>query len=351
MTHEVFISFKNSGRDGKPTPDAREARRVYEALKGVGLKVFFSEESLAEAGKGNFSKSIEAALDGARILVLVASCREHIESQWVEAEWDSFLQDVRSGNKQGEMFILNCGGLRPTDLPLFLRRQQMFPAADLDKLVKFIASAMPARVTVEDVVKVSLHCLRPEQNEDKVYMLAVHAGSAQGRHHVTAYWGARSAKRLSSQMKAINVTAQEAAAEVEKARQEKLRGGYRSKPMAKIITPEARAQVLASLGIADAPPPGRKPDRKAAPVRTSRSGAKETHVEQPSPERARAPKVVAQKVKKVDPKKPEPKKAVVKKVAAKTVASRKVVAKKVLGKASLRAPHQASPKAPRKAAK
>lgn len=277
MKYDVFISFKNSGKDGKPTPDTNEARHLYEALKGIGLKVFFSEESLEDTGLGHFSKAIEAALDSARILVLVASCREHIESRWVEAEWDSFLHELRSGNKQGELYILNCGKLRSTDLPLFLRRQQMFPAADIKRLVRFIANAIPARKTIQQLVNVSLHCLRPERKEDKVYMLAVHTGTEVDRYHVTAYWGARSAKRLSSQMKAINATPEEASAVVEKSRQEKLRVGYRPKPIAKLITSEARSQILASLGISVAHAvPG---SRKGAHKPSSRSTKKDAVTE------------------------------------------------------------------------
>ena len=51
MSYDVFISFKNSGKDGKATPDATAARNVYNALKSAGMKVFFSEESLAEVIK------------------------------------------------------------------------------------------------------------------------------------------------------------------------------------------------------------------------------------------------------------------------------------------------------------
>lgn len=252
MTHDVFISFRSSGPDGSATPDASIAREVYKALKGIGLKVFFSEESLAEAGRGNFSKSIETALESARILVLVASCRENIVSRWVEAEWDSFLQDVRSGRKQGEMFILSCGTLNTADLPLFLRRQQMFRADSMDKLVRFVGNSLPQPAVLGHFIRVSLHCFHPEKEEDKVYLLTVHPGSIADSYHVTAHWGARSAKRLSSQMKAINVSAVTAKAEVAKAKQEKLRSGYAPAPHARILTPEARAHLAAALGLTQA---------------------------------------------------------------------------------------------------
>ena len=280
MKYDVFISFKRSGKNGLLTPDCAHARAVYEALMALGLKVFFSEESLAEEAQGNFSKSIQTALESARILILVASCREHIESRWVETEWDSFLQDLRSGNKQGEMFILNCGDLRPADLPLFLRRQQIFPADSLDRLVKFVGNAMPRRSSLRDFIRGSLHCFRPEKNEDKIYVLTVHPGSNEDSYHVTAYWGARTAKRLSSQIKAIDVSAEVAHLEVQRAKNEKLRSGYFPTPFAGILTNEARSRISAALGLPGAPRKagraravGSKPDRSSKPKQGTEGAA------------------------------------------------------------------------------
>jgi hypothetical protein len=251
MKYEVFISFKNSSTDGTATKDLHQARRVYECLRSAGLRVFFSEESLAETGKGHFSKSIEAALDQARVLVLVASSREHIESRWVETEWDSFMNDIRSGNKMGELFIVNCGDLRSSDLPLFLRRQQMFQSNEMDKLTKFVKNALPNPKKLEDYVKASLHCLDPEKNEDKIYLLSMHEGQSEDRYHVTAYWGSRTAKRLSSMMKAINAKSEEALRLVEKLGQEKIRSGYKKRQLNKILSKEARLQLLACFGLID----------------------------------------------------------------------------------------------------
>jgi len=166
--------------------------------------------------------------------------------------WDSFLQTVRSGHKQGELFIFNCGDLKPADLPLFLRRQQMFAQNSMEKLLQFVASAVPTLPTLGDFIQVALHCLRPEKNEDKVYLVTVHPGTTASTCHVTAHWGARSAKRLSSQMKAINVSKAVAATEVEKAKQEKLRGGYLPAAYAKLLTDEASSHLSASLGLFEA---------------------------------------------------------------------------------------------------
>ena len=269
MSYDVFISFKNSGRDGKSTPDASAARQIYGALRDLGLKVFFSEESLVEVGKGQFGKSIEMALESARVLILVASCREHIESPWVESEWDSFLQSVRSGHKDGELFIFNCGELKLAEMPLFLRRQQMFAKDSVDKLIQFVVNAAPKAPKLSDFIEVSLHCLRPEKKEDKVYFVTVHPGTSGDAFHVTAHWGARSAKRLSSQLKAINVSRQTASVEVEKSMQDKLRGGYRPAEFDQLLTGEARSHLAASLGVFEKTEEDPRQSRKLLPTQDS----------------------------------------------------------------------------------
>lgn len=253
--YQVFISFKNNDASGKPTPDAAAARKVYEALRAAEVRVFFSEESLAETGRGEYARSIEEALESAEILVLVGSCREFIESRYVSAEWDSFLEENRTGRKQGELFIINCGTLKPANLPLFLRKHQMFSADDLglERLVQFVRRKLPQPVTLGDRIRLSLHCRNPEKNEDKIYLITAHSPNGGGMN-VTAHWGAREAKRLASQLKAMNLqTEPEVRSLVEKLKKEKVSAGYRTVPHAKLLTREARAFLEATLGLSAGP--------------------------------------------------------------------------------------------------
>ena len=250
--YQVFISFKNTGANGKPTPDAATARKVYEALRAAEVRVFFSEESLADSGRGEYARSIQEALETAEVLVLVGSCREHIESQWVSEEWGSFLEEIRTGRKQGELFIINCGALKPSNLPLFLRRHQMFNADDLglEQLAKYVRKKLPQPVTLDDRIRLSLHCRNPKKNEDKIYLVTAHSPNGAGIN-VTAHWGPRKAKRLASQLKAMNLESEaEVHSLVEKLKKEKVSAGYRPAPHAKLLTREARAFLEATLGLA-----------------------------------------------------------------------------------------------------
>jgi predicted DNA-binding WGR domain protein len=125
----------------------------------------------------------------------------------------------------------------------------MFTKDSMNKLTQFVVNAVPNEPTLKDFVHVSLHCYRPENNEDKVYLVTVHPGQSASMFHVTSHWGARTAKRLNSQLKAINVTKEAANAEVVKAKQEKVKGGYLPAPLSKVLSEEARSNLSASMGV------------------------------------------------------------------------------------------------------
>lgn len=247
--YEVFISFKHTGENGTPTHDADWARNIYEKLKEQGVRAFFSEVELEKKGKGHFTRGIDGALESARVLILVASSREHVESRWVEFEWDTFLNDVRSGRKDGELFIFRCGNLRQQDLPVSLRRQQMFGEAEVGRLLTWTINALPRRVALEDLVKFSLHCYRPDQGEDKIYLITVKRDE-HGAHQVKAYWGARSARRLNSQLKGVDIRdSLEAERLADSLYREKLTAGYKLKPVKKLLGSQAKAMLEHDLDL------------------------------------------------------------------------------------------------------
>jgi len=248
--YDVFISFKHSARDGGATRDVDAARAVYDALTAAGVRTFFSVESLKRDGRGLFAKSIEAALESARFLVLVASCREHIESKWVEAEWDTFINDVRSGHKpDGDLVILNCGNLQPSQLPLFLRRHSMFGIDEIESIVEVVNSSLPKPVGLGDVIRASLHCFDPKANKDKIYIVTAHA-PAGAEYVIKTHWGARQAKRLASMVKTSGIaTEKEIKKAVKDIVDEKTKGAerYLAKAWKSLLTDDAMRALAAEL--------------------------------------------------------------------------------------------------------
>jgi hypothetical protein len=275
--YDAFISFKHSGRGGGLTPDADAARAVYDALTAAGIRTFFSPECLKHHGQGRYTRSIEAALEAAKFLVLVASCREHIDSRWVETEWDAFINDVRSGHKpEGDLVILNCGDLAPAGLPLFLRRHSMFRREELDALVEVVKRGCARAPGLGDVIQASLHCFVPKKNMDRIYIVTAHSpGGAD--YVIKTHWGPRDAKRLASMVKKTGVGESDIRKVVDAIAAEKTRGaeGYTRKPWRSLLTLEAMRAMAAELAVEM---PGTRRPRSASAAR----GAK------PQPERVRA---------------------------------------------------------------
>jgi hypothetical protein len=142
--YHVFISFKNSNADGTPTRDSEIAREVYNFLYKNGLSVFMSQISLEETGIDQYKRAIDEALDHADTLVAIGTSCDHLNSQWVRYEWDSFYNDILSGLKpKGRVFVF-IEGVEVSSLPRSLRQCQTFsntPGA-IVRLYNFIVAAL-----------------------------------------------------------------------------------------------------------------------------------------------------------------------------------------------------------------
>lgn len=51
--------------------------------------------------------------------------QENLKSEWVEYEWDGFLEDILSGDREGEIFSY-IKNMKRQELPRDLRKYQFF---------------------------------------------------------------------------------------------------------------------------------------------------------------------------------------------------------------------------------
>lgn len=140
---KVFISFKNLEKSGLISRDSELAREVHDFLTQRGLEVFFSSVSLERMGVAAYKQAIDDALDQADVVIAVGTSREHLMSEWVRYEWDSFTNDILSGLKPKGRVFAYVEGLPTAELPRALRQTQAIqhgPYA-LDLLYRFIINA------------------------------------------------------------------------------------------------------------------------------------------------------------------------------------------------------------------
>lgn len=128
--HIVFLSYKSADLD--------LAERVYHFLTERGHNVFFSERSLPNIGNSEYFEAIDEALDKAQHMVIIADSREKLNSKWVKHEWSSFLNEKRSGRKNGNLVVVITENMKIDQLPYSLRQVEVIPISELEKVCCFL---------------------------------------------------------------------------------------------------------------------------------------------------------------------------------------------------------------------
>ena len=138
MAYEVFISFKRNALNGSGlTRDFQLAADLYKTLTNAGVKVFFSEKDLSASA---FIREIYKALDEAKIQVIVGTKPEYVTSEWVHAEWETFLSAILGGRKRNGEIYTFLEGMTVNELPLELYNRQSFDSNQKDALVYRVLS-------------------------------------------------------------------------------------------------------------------------------------------------------------------------------------------------------------------
>ncbi|MCR5727561.1 MAG: TIR domain-containing protein [Lachnospiraceae bacterium] len=98
---DVFICYKETDTNGRRTPDSVLANDLYHQLVQEGFKVFFSRITLEDKLGTAYEPYIFAALNSAKVMVVLGTKPEYFNAVWVKNEWSRFLALVKvSGGKK-----------------------------------------------------------------------------------------------------------------------------------------------------------------------------------------------------------------------------------------------------------
>lgn len=125
---DVFICYKESD-NGKRTPDSVLAQDLYYQLEQEGFKVFFSKITLEGKLGTAYEPYIFAALNSAKVMVVVGTKPEYFNAVWVRNEWSRFLMLMQKDKTR--TIIPAYKNMDPYDLPEEL---SFFQAQDMSKL-------------------------------------------------------------------------------------------------------------------------------------------------------------------------------------------------------------------------
>ena len=113
--YDVFISYKELDENGNRTRDSILAQEIYYQLTEKGWRVFFSRISLEDVPGTQYEPYIFAALNSAKVMVVVGTSAENLNAVWVKNEWSRYLALMR---KDRTKLLLPCyRDMDPYDLP------------------------------------------------------------------------------------------------------------------------------------------------------------------------------------------------------------------------------------------
>jgi len=113
--YDVFISYKELDENGERTRDSVLAQDIYYQLTEQGRRVFFSRISLEDIPGTQYEPYIFAALNSAKVIIVVGTSAENLNAVWVKNEWSRFLAMMR---KDKTKLLIPCyRDMDPYDMP------------------------------------------------------------------------------------------------------------------------------------------------------------------------------------------------------------------------------------------
>lgn len=149
---DVFICYKETDNNGRRTPDSVLANDLYHQLTREGFKVFFARITLEDKLGTAYEPYIFAALNSAKVMVVLGTKPEYFNAVWVKNEWSRYLALIKQG--ANKVLVPAYKDMDPYDLPEEFSHLQ---AQDMSKLgfmqdlihgIKKIAKADEPKTTV-----------------------------------------------------------------------------------------------------------------------------------------------------------------------------------------------------------
>ena len=127
--YDVFICYKETDETGARTRDSVMAQDIYYQLTENNHRVFFSRISLEALAGKQYEPYIFAALNSAKVMIVVGTKPEYLNAVWVKNEWSRFLAMMR---KDRNKLLIPCyRDMDPYDMPEQLSVLQSY---DMGKL-------------------------------------------------------------------------------------------------------------------------------------------------------------------------------------------------------------------------
>ena len=148
---DVFICYKESDESGSRTIDSALAQDIYYELTEEGFKVFFSRITLESKLGRQYEPYIFAALNSAKVMLVVGTKPEYFNAVWVKNEWSRYLSIMQ--NQENRLIIPVYRDMDPYDLPdalSYYQAQDMSKIGFIQDLIRGIKKILEDKTVVAE---------------------------------------------------------------------------------------------------------------------------------------------------------------------------------------------------------
>jgi len=148
---DVFICYKESDENGKRTQDSVIANDIYHQLVQVGFKVFYAAITLEDKLGQAYEPYIFAALNSAKVMLVIGTKPEYFNAVWVKNEWSRYLKLMKKDRKK--MLIPCYKDMDAYDLPedfSHLQAQDMSKIGFVNDIIRGIKKVITENVSISE---------------------------------------------------------------------------------------------------------------------------------------------------------------------------------------------------------
>lgn len=99
-SYDIFICYKETDSNGDRTMDSVLAQEIYNELVQKDYRVFFSRITLEDKLGQEYEPYIFAALNSAKIMLVIGTSHDNFDAIWVKNEWSRYLSLIEQGKKK-----------------------------------------------------------------------------------------------------------------------------------------------------------------------------------------------------------------------------------------------------------
>ena len=156
---DVFICYKETDSSGNRTQDSVYAQDIYTALTKEGYKVFFSRITLEDKLGSAYEPYIFAALNSAKVMLVVGTNKENFNAVWVKNEWSRYLTLIKAG--KDKILIPVYKDISPYEMPeefQYLQSQDMGKIGFMQDIIHGVHKLINTdKVSIDDEIKENLY--------------------------------------------------------------------------------------------------------------------------------------------------------------------------------------------------